>query len=80
MQPGQDQDIVEVAAQVAGDHLERSERETAQDLLGDAFFALPWELQELYYDYLEMYRKGEREQASRLFEAWMDRARELGLI
>ncbi len=80
MQAGQDRDIVEIAAQVAGDRLEESEREAARDLLRDAFFALPWELQELYCDYLETYRKGEREEASKLFEAWMDRARELGLV
>ncbi len=80
MQSEQGQDIVEVAAQVAGDHLERSERETARDLLSSAFYALPWELKELYQDYLELYRNGDREEASELFEAWMDRARDLGLL
>lgn len=80
MQPIEDQNIVEAATQVAADHVARSERETAQDLIRDAFRSLPWELQELYQDYLEMYRRGQREEASKLFDVWMDRARKLGLI
>ena len=80
MQYDEDQGILRLAAQVASDHLERNERETAQDLIRDAFPMLPWDLQCLYQDYLKLYYSGEREEASKLFEAWMDRARELGLV
>ena len=80
MQSEDGQDVLRLAAEVAGDHIERRERETAQDLIRDAFPMLPWDLQGLYQDYLELYYSGEREEASKLFEAWMDRARELGLI
>ena len=80
MQSEEGQGILERANQVACDHFERSEREAARDLIRDAFPMLPWDLQRLYQDYLELYHGGEREEASKLFEAWMDRARELGLI
>jgi hypothetical protein len=80
MQSEEGQGILRLAAQVASDHLKRSEREAARDLIRDVFPMLPWDLQILYRDYLERYYSGEREEASRLFEAWMDRARELGMI
>ncbi len=46
----------------------------------DAFGLLPLELQDLYLGVVELYRQGKREQASKLFEEWMDQAKELGLI
>ncbi len=80
MQSEEDSDVLDAFEQVAQKQFERDEREAAEDLIRDALGLLPWELQELYSDYLALYRKGEREQADKLFEAWMDRARELGLI
>ncbi len=75
-----DPDSLDAFNQVVQEHFEHYEQEAASDLIRDAFSLLPWELQELYSDYLALYRKGEREQAGELFEMWMDRARELGLI
>ena len=65
MQYDEDQGILKVATQVVGDHLARREREAAQDLIRNAFPILPWDLQDLYQDYLELYYSGEREEAVR---------------
>ena len=74
------EDIVDRLARLADKHFAAEEREAAWDLIRDAFGALPWELQDLYAAYVETYNSGQREKASQLFEQWMDRARELGLI
>jgi hypothetical protein len=42
--------------------------------------ALPDELQEMYYDVVELHRQRKFKESSDLFEEWMDQARELGLI
>jgi hypothetical protein len=73
-------DILDQLARMAEKHFAAQEREAAWDLIRDAFGALPWELQDLYAAYVETYNAGRREQASQLFEEWMDKARELGLI
>ena len=65
---------------VAEKHFAAQEREAANDLIQDAFFALPEELQEMYYDVVELHRQQKFKESSDLFEEWMDRARELGLI
>jgi len=44
------------------------------------FGLLPLELQDLYFDMVDLYREGKREQAAELFEEWLAQARELGLI
>ncbi len=65
---------------VAEKHFAAQEREAANDLIQDAFFALPEDLQEMYYDVVELHRQQKFKESSDLFEEWMDRARELGLI
>jgi len=59
---------------------EKQERQAAHDLIQGAFPALPDELQELYLEVRELHKQGKFEQASSLFEEWMDLAREMGLI
>jgi hypothetical protein len=65
---------------VAEKHFAAQEREAANDLIRDAFFALPQDLQEMYYDVVELHRQRKFKESSDLFEKWMDQARELGLI
>ena len=74
------EDIIGQLAQVVEEHLAKREQEAARDLICDAFSLLPLELQDLYLGVVELYREGKREQASKLFEEWMDQAKELGLI
>lgn len=66
--------------QVVEDHFTKREREAARDLLHDAFYLLPWELQDLYLGVVELYRERKWAQASALFEEWLDQAREYGLV
>jgi uncharacterized tellurite resistance protein B-like protein len=80
MESGAGDEVLNDFAKVADQHLEKIEREAAWDLIREAFGALPWELQDLYSTYVETYNAGQREQASKLFEMWMDQARKLGLI
>ena len=56
------------------------EREAAYDLIRDAFMALPWDLQDMYSDVVELHRQQRFKESTDLFEEWMDRARELGLL
>ena len=58
----------------------RQEREAAKDLLRDAYRLLPFELKELYAEVALLHRQGKFEESSRLFEEWMDEARNMGLI
>ena len=74
------EDTVGRLVRVGEKHFAAQEREAAQDLIRDAFMALPSELQELYYDVVELHRQRKFKESSDLFEEWMDRARELGLI
>ncbi len=59
---------------------DEKEREAAWELIRDHYSMLPEELQDLYSDVQELYRRGKFEEASALFEQWMDEAREMGLI
>jgi hypothetical protein len=73
----------ELARQI--DHLVKSkfdqkEREAAWELIRDQYSLLPLELQDLYSDVQDLYRRGKFEEASALFEQWMDEARDMGLI
>ncbi len=72
-------DILKQFAQVAEERFEKHEREAARDLL-QHFDFLPWELQEKYWEVVELYREGKRAEASRAWEEWMEEARELDLI
>jgi len=73
-------DILEQFARVAEEHFTKLEREAARDLIESAFNLLPWELQEGYWQVVELYREGKIEEASKAWEEWMEEARELGLI
>ncbi len=73
-------EVVGRIVRVAEKHFAAEEREAANDLIHDAFFALPQDLQEMYYDVVELHRQRKFKESSDLFEEWMDRARALGLI
>ena len=74
------EEIFDQLNQVVNEHYAKKEREDAHDLIQNAFQLLPLELQELYYDIMQAYRAGKFEEASKLFEQWLDEAKELGLI
>lgn len=74
------EDILKQFAQVAEEHFTKLEREAARDLIENAFDLLPWELQEGYWQVMELYRERKLEEASKAWEEWMEEARELGLI
>ncbi len=76
----QPEDIVNRLVQVAENRFAAQDREAAQDLIRGGFGLLPLELQDLYFDMVDLYREGKREQAAELFEEWLTQARELGLI
>jgi hypothetical protein len=73
-------DIVNRLVQVAENRFAAHDREAAQDLLRGGFGLLPLELQYLYFDMLDLYHEGRREEAAELFDEWLAQARELGLI
>jgi hypothetical protein len=73
-------DVLNVFAQVANEHFKLHERQAARDLIRDAFHILPWELQDLYRGVVELHRAGKREEASKLFEVWLEEARDLDLL
>ncbi len=73
-------DLMDQLDHVVNKHYEKKEREDAQDLIQNSFAFLPLELQDLYHDMMEAYRAGKHEEASKLFEQWLDEARDLGLI
>jgi transposase-like protein len=58
----------------------KKEREDAWELIRHSFNMLPMELQDLYQDVMQLYRAGKHEEASKLFEQWMEDARDMGLI
>ena len=80
MDGDQPEDIVGRLVQVAENRFAAQDREAAQDLIRSGFGLLPLELQDLYFDMVDLYREGKREQAAELFEEWLAQARELGLI
>jgi len=80
MQSETGSEVIDVFRQVADEQFRLRERQAALDLIRDAFPALPWELQDLYRGVMELYNQGKREEASKLFEVWLDEARELDLI
>lgn len=80
MDGDQPEDILGRLVQVAENRFAAQDREAAQDLLRAGFGLLPLELQDLYFDMVDLYREGRREQAAELFEEWLAQARELGLI
>lgn len=73
-------DILKQIEQLVEEHFDLKEREAARDLIRDVFHLLPAELQGIYHHVLELHQEGRYEEASELFEVWMERARELGLI
>jgi len=73
-------DSLEQATQVVAERFTLWEREAARDLIQDAFYLLPWELQDLYLGVVELYRQGKLGESAKLFEEWLDQARELDLI
>ena len=74
------EDTVNRLVRVGEKHFAAAEREAAQDLIRDAFMMLPDELQEMYYDVVDLHHRRKFEESSNLFEKWMERARKLGLI
>jgi hypothetical protein len=59
---------------------DQKEREAAWELIRDHYSMLPMELQDLYTDVQDLYRRGKFEEASALFEQWLDEARDMGLF
>ena len=76
----QPEDILGQLVQVAENRFAAQDREAAQDLIRNGFGLLPLELQDLYFDMVDLYREGRREEAAELFEEWLAQARELGFI
>lgn len=74
------EEFVNELNRVVSSHFARKEREDARDLIQNSFAFLPFELQELYQDITHLYRAGKHEEASKMFEQWMEEARDLGLI
>jgi tetratricopeptide (TPR) repeat protein len=72
--------IQERMEDIVNQEFERQERETARDLLRDAYRILPPELKDLYAEVTQLHRQGKFEESSKLFEQWMDEARDMGLI
>ena len=73
-------EAVDRLVRVGEKHFAAEEREAAYDLIRDAFMALPWELQDMYADVVDLHRQRRFKESGELFEEWLDRARELGLI
>ena len=80
MENGSVEDILNQAAAIANEHYAYLELDAARDLIRDAFALLPWELQEDYRDIQALYRMGKLEAANRAWDAWMENARDWGLI
>ena len=80
MDGDQPEGIVGRLVQVAENRFAAQDREAAQDLIRTGFGLLPLELQDLYFDMVDLYREGKREQSAELFEEWLAQARGLGLI
>jgi len=80
MEEESERHILESIGNIINQEFDKQERQAANDLIQGAFPALPEELQEMYLEVRELHRQGKFEQASSLFEEWMDLAREMGLI
>lgn len=74
------EDLANKLDRLVSTHFAEKEREAAWELIRDHFNMLPQELQDLYGDVQDLYSHGKFEEASALFEVWMDVAREMGLI
>ncbi len=73
-------DIFTQVMVVVDEHDARLDLDAARALIDGAFAALPWELQDDYRDIQELHRSGQYEEASRAWNAWMAKARDMGLI
>ncbi len=72
-------ELLDQVAQVIDERFAKHDRDGARELLYH-FDALPWELKEKYWDYVELNRAGKRDQASKVWEEWIDEARDMGLL
>ncbi|HVN53184.1 MAG TPA: hypothetical protein VMT46_02555 [Anaerolineaceae bacterium] len=74
------EDLANKLDRLVASHFAEKEREAAWELIRDHYNMLPQELQDLYSDVQDLYGQGRFEDASALFEQWLDEARDLGLI
>lgn len=65
---------------VANERWAKLDLDAARSLILDAFALLPWDLQEDYREIQELYHAGHLVEAGQAWDAWMDKAREMGLI
>ncbi len=65
---------------IANERWAELELEAARSLILGSFAALPWDLQEDYHEIQELYRARRLVEAGQAWDAWMDKARERGLI
>lgn len=72
--------IQERMEDIVNQEFARQEREAARELLRSGYRFLPFELKDLYVEVTQLHRQGKFEESSRLFEEWMDEARDMGLI
>ncbi len=79
MEPEETNELLEQVAQVIDERFAKHYEEAARDLIYN-LNALPWELQEKYWEYAEFYHEGKRAEASKAWAEWIEQARELGLI
>ncbi len=80
MESGHADDILRQALDIADEHYATLELDAARSLIRDAFEALPYELQESYWEVQDLYRERKLVHANRAWDAWMDTARGMGLI
>jgi hypothetical protein len=80
MESGPADDVLRQALYVADEHFAQLELQSARMLIFGAFEALPYELQEGYWEVQDLYSERKLVQANRAWDAWMDKARGLGLI
>ncbi len=80
MESRQADDILRQALDIADEHYAELELDAARSLIRDAFDALPYELQEGYWEVQDLYRERKLVQANRAWDVWMDTARGMGLI
>ena len=74
------EDILSQAAEVVDAHYAELELEAARALIRDAFAFLPWDLQGDYLEVRELQRAGKRREANLAWDAWMEKARNQGLL
>ncbi len=79
MESEQANELLEHVAQVIDERFAKHYEDAARDLLYN-LSALPWELQEKYWEYAEFYREGKRAEASKAWAEWIEQALELGLL